>query len=428
MTSRASSTKLIIFGISGDLAQRKLLPALDEIFSVDEFDDVSIVGVSRRDITLPERVSERVRTRTTLFRMDMAEPNDYIRLKNEVVATAKSAIVYLAVPPLAVGQIVRMMGEAGLNTPNVKVLFEKPFGVDYASSVEMNALISTYFSPEQTYRIDHYLAKEMAQNIVMFRRSNALLARVWNAESIEAIEVVAAEKIGIEGRAEFYEQTGALRDVLQGHMMQLLSLATMDIPHDFSWDQLPALRLAALTSLEAADPREAVRAQYDDYQQEVKNPGSTTETFVAATFHSRAATWQGVPLRLITGKALHEKSTEIRVYFRKTHDAQTNCLKFRIQPNEGVSILLHVKKPGYTRDLEEHTLAFSYPENTRLPDAYEQVLVDSIRAEQSLFTSGEETIESWRVLQPLLDHWAMDDTIQTYKRGTSAAEIVKEHV
>lgn len=426
MTQNTTKTKLIIFGISGDLAKRKLLPALDQIFAVDEFNDVSIVGVSRRDISLPETVSEKVRPRTSLFRMNMAESADYVRLKEEVVTKTENAIIYLAVPPLAVGQIVRMMGEAGINTPNVKVLFEKPFGIDYASSVEMNDLISQYFTPEQTYRIDHYLAKEMAQNIVMFRRSNALLARVWNRASIESIEIVATEKIGIEGRAEFYEQTGALRDVLQGHMMQLLALATMDIPDNFTWDQLPALRLSALQSLDAADPREALRAQYDSYQKEVDNTGSTTETFVAATLHSTSSTWEGVPFRLITGKALDEKSTEIRVYFRKTHDAQTNCLTLKIQPNEGVSIMLHVKKPGYTRELEEHTLSFSYPEDARLPDAYEQVLVDSVRAEQSLFTSGEETIESWRVLQPLLDSWAMSDTLRHYPKGSSPSQIIMQ--
>jgi glucose-6-phosphate 1-dehydrogenase len=426
MTQKATKTKLIIFGISGDLAKRKLLPALDQIFAVDEFNDVTIVGVSRRDISLPETVSKKVRSRTSLFRMNMAESADYVRLKEEVVTKTENAIVYLAVPPLAVGQIVRMMGEAGINTPNVKVLFEKPFGIDYASSVEMNDLISQYFTPEQTYRIDHYLAKEMAQNIVMFRRSNALLARVWNKASIESIEIVATEKIGIEGRAEFYEQTGALRDVLQGHMMQLLALATMDIPDNFTWDQLPTLRLSALQSLDAADPREALRAQYDSYQKEVDNAGSTTETFVATTLHSTNPNWEGVPFRLITGKALNEKSTEIRVYFRKTHDAQTNCLTLKIQPNEGVSIMLHVKKPGYTRELEEHTLSFSYPEDARLPDAYEQVLVDSVRAEQSLFTSGEETIESWRVLQPLLDSWAMGDTLRYYPKGSSPSQIIMQ--
>ncbi|NCU37583.1 glucose-6-phosphate dehydrogenase (NADP(+)) [Candidatus Saccharibacteria bacterium] len=422
MKQSAGKTKLLIFGVSGDLAQRKLLPALDAILAVEEFNDVSIVGISRRDITLPPNSSERVRSRTSLFKMDVADPNDYVRLRKYTGDNLNdNIIVYLAVPPLAVGQIVRMMGQAGLNTPNVKVLFEKPFGVDLVSSIEMNQLISQHFTEQQTYRIDHYLAKEMAQNIVMFRRSNALLARVWNKESIESIEVIATEKIGIEGRAEFYEQTGALRDVMQGHMMQLLALATMEIPTEFSWGMLPQLRLNALQSLEPADPTKATRGQYTGYQQEVANLGSTTETFVAARLESSDDNWRGVPITLVTGKAMAEKTTEIRVYFRKTHDAQTNCLKFNIQPNEGVSIMLHVKKPGYTRDLEEHTLAFAYPEDTRLPDAYEQVLVDSIRSEQSLFTSGEETIQSWRVLQPLLDAWAMTDTIPLYKVGVKVS-------
>ena len=423
MNEPTGKTKLLIFGITGDLAQRKLLPALDEILKSDEFDNVSIVGISRRAIELPQSVSERVRDRTTLFKMDMSDHEDYGRLKREMTRDNDSVIAYLSVPPLAVGQIVRMMGEAGLNTPNVKVLLEKPFGIDHVSSIEMNDLLDQYFSEDQVYRIDHYLAKEMAQNIVMFRRSNALFARLWNREAIESIEIIASEKIGIEGRAEFYEQTGAMRDVLQGHIMQLLALTLMDIPENFEWKDLPRLRLGALEALQSADPDQAVRAQYEGYEYEVNNIGSQTETFVAATLYSDDEDWRSVPLRVITGKALDKKATEIRVYFRKSHESQTNCLKLKIHPDEGVSIVLNVKKPGYTRELEEHTLSFSYPENTRLPDAYEQVIVDSIRSDQSLFTTGEETVESWRVLQPLLDAWSMSEEMPKYHVGMQLEQI-----
>lgn len=424
MNEATGITKLLIFGITGDLAKRKLLPALDEILKSDEFDNVSIVGISRRAIELPLSVSERVRGRTTLFKMDMSDPDDYARLKREMTRDNDSVIAYLSVPPLAVGQIVRMMGEAGLNTPNVKVLLEKPFGIDHVSSIEMNDLLDEYFSEDQVYRIDHYLAKEMAQNIVMFRRSNALFARLWNREAIELIEIIASEKIGIEGRAEFYEQTGAMRDVLQGHIMQLLALTLMDIPENFEWKDLPRLRLGALEALQSADPDQAVRAQYEGYENEVNNIGSQTETFVAATLYSDDEDWRDVPLRVITGKALDKKATEIRVYFRKSHESQTNCLKLKIHPDEGVSIVLNVKKPGYTRELEEHTLSFSYPENTRLPDAYEQVIVDSIRSDQSLFTTGEETVESWRVLQPLLDTWSMSEEMPKYHVGMRLEHII----
>lgn len=424
MNRPASKTTLLIFGISGDLAMRKLLPALDEILRSGEFDDLSIVGISRRDIELPGSVSDAVRGRTTLFKMDMTRADDYARLKNEVLHDGNMVIAYLSVPPLAVGQIVRMMGDAGLTTPNVKVMLEKPFGIDHISSTEMNDLLDKYFDEEQVYRIDHYLAKEMAQNIVMFRRGNALFARLWNNQAIESIEIIAAEKIGIEGRGEFYEQTGALRDVLQGHVMQLLALALMDIPDDFEWKDMPGLRLKSLEALRPADPQEAIRAQYVGYQDEAGNVGSQTETFVAATLYSDDPRWHGVPLRVMTGKALDRKATEIHIYFRKSHEAQTNCLTFNIHPDEGVSIVLNIKKPGYTRELEEHTLSFSYPENTRLPDAYEQVIVDSIRSDRSLFPSGEETVESWRVLQPLLDAWSMDERMPQYDPGSSAEMIM----
>lgn len=424
MNEKKPTTKLLIFGISGDLAKRKLLPALGQICAEPEFDDVSIVGISRRDVELTEEVSRIVRERTSLFKMDMANPDDYVRLKREVLNDNTTVIAYLAVPPLAVGQIVRMMGEAGLNTPNVRIMLEKPFGIDHVSSIEMNTLLDTYFDEQQIYRIDHYLAKEMAQNIVMFRRGNALFSRLWNKEAIESIEIVAAEKIGIESRGDFYEQTGAMRDVLQGHIMQLLALTLMNIPDDFEWSHMPDLRLESLEKLHAADPQLAMRGQYEGYENEVDNIGSQTETFVAAALFSDDTHWQGVPLRIMTGKALDKKATEIRVYFRKSHDAQTNCLKFNIHPDEGVSIVLNVKKPGYTRELEEHTLSFAYPENTRLPDAYEQVIVDSIRSDRSLFPSGEETVESWRVLQPLLDAWSMNNNLSTYPVGSSPDDIV----
>lgn len=417
------NTTFVIIGITGDLSRRKLLPALRQINQRTDH-DFSIVGVSRKDVDIAALVGDELAPNSRLVAMDLAESRDYVRLYNDVVHPDGQVVIYLSVPPLAVPQIVAHLGAAGFNRPDVKILFEKPFGIDYVSAQEMIAETSSYFDESVLYRIDHYLAKEMAQNIITFRSRNALFAQVWNNRHIEKIELLASEKIGIEGRADFYEQTGALRDVLQGHLMQLLSLVLMDVPDNFEWGDAPLHRLHALQQLVPADPQDSVRGQYAGYEKEVKNSGTRTETFVGVTLYSDAPEWQGVPLVLRTGKALAEKSTEIRIHFKKSHDEQSNCLRFRIQPREGVEIDLVTKKPGYSHELEQRSLAFSYAPDADLPDAYEQVLVDAIDSRKSLFTSSPEIIESWRVLQPLLDAWSMERVpLVTYEKGSSAEAI-----
>ena len=416
-------TTFVIVGITGDLSRRKLLPALRQIHQRTDH-EFSLVGVSRREVDIAGLVGEELAAFSRLFMMDLANAADYDRLYKEVVRGGEQTIIYLSVPPLAVPQIVAHMGAANFNQPGVKILFEKPFGIDAESAKEMIAETSSYFDESALYRIDHYLAKEMAQNIVTFRTQNALFAQVWNNRHIERIELVASEKIGIEGRAEFYEQTGALRDVLQGHLMQLLSLVLMDVPASVSWDDVPAQRLKALQQLVVANPTESVRGQYEGYDIEAHNPGSRTETFVGVTLRSQAPEWQGIPIVVMTGKALAKKTTEIRIHFTKSHDSQSNCLLFRIQPHEGVEIALVTKKPGYSHELEQRQLAFSYPPDAELPDAYEQVLVDAIDSRKSLFTSSAEILESWRVLQPLLDAWSMEQSpMVAYPKGSTPESL-----
>ncbi|HEY5695307.1 MAG TPA: glucose-6-phosphate dehydrogenase [Candidatus Saccharimonadales bacterium] len=423
-------TKLLIFGITGDLSTRKLLPALHSIIASGAVKDLQIIGVSRREVDTAKLLHDslgntKLAPMVSVVSMDLAKAEEYKKLKSSIaLKDDEQLLVYLSVPPMASAQIVDFMGQAGINTPNVKLLFEKPFGVDLTSAQEVISRTAHYYNESQVYRIDHYLAKEMAQNIVAFRGGNALFSHVWNSGVIEKIEVLALEKIGIEGRAGFYEQTGALRDVLQGHLMQLLSLVLMDIPANFDWDAMPEHRLKALRQLESANPRQAVRAQYEGYQHEVDNPGSLTETFVSLHLTSRDERWKGVPLILTTGKALNKKSTAVRVYFRKFHNAQSNCLVFKIQPDEGIEIELFTKKPGYAREFERRSLSYAYSEDEALPDAYEQVLVDAIASKKSLFTSGDEVIESWRILQPILNSWEMaDQPLFIYPKGSSTHTI-----
>lgn len=426
------STKLIIFGITGDLSKRKLLPALTQIIDTGKFNDMSVIGVSRHDINIAELLqaslgSNNLESKVQAFKMDVTNQEDYLRLKDFIaLGPDDQAIIYLSVPPLASTGIVENLGRAGINTPNVKLLLEKPFGIDLASARDMIEHVARYFDESQIYRIDHYLAKEMSQNVVAFRRGNALFTHLWNNKSIELIEVTASEKIGIEGRAEFYEQTGALRDTLQGHLMQLLSLTLMETPDNMDWIDMPHLRAEALSYVRVADPTQAKRGQYDSYKLEVDNQESTTETFASVELYSDNEVWQGVPIILTTGKALAEKCTEIRVHFRKSHDSQTNCLVFNIQPHEGVEIELSIKKPGYDREFETKELSFEYPADAMIPDAYEQVIVDATLSRKSLFASSDEVLRSWEILQNVQASWTGNsEGLILYPSGSRPSDILK---
>lgn len=423
------TTKLLIFGITGDLSRRKLIPALERITQTGQYEHLEIIGVSRRQVDESMLIRDhRLAERTRIVTMDLANPDEYIRLRDEIaLGEDDQLLIYLSVPPSSSGQIVQLLGRAGINDDRVKLMLEKPFGTDLESAKHMSQQISAYFDDEQVYRIDHYLAKEMAQNIVAFRAHNALFAHVWHNVAIEKIEIEALESIDIEGRTQFYEQTGALRDIVQGHLMQLLSLVVMDIPGDMHWSQVATHRLEALRQLLPADVRTTVRAQYEGYQAEVENPGSTTETFVSVQLESSAPKWIGVPFYLTSGKALSEKRTEIRVYFKKFHDAQTNCLTFRIQPQEGIRIALNTLKPDYEYEYEETNLSFTYPADVVLPDAYEQVIVDAIRGHKHIFTSNDEVIRSWEVLQPLVSHWNMcNECNHRYAKGSALQQVLDD--
>lgn len=421
-------TTLVIFGITGDLSRRKLLPALANIIEAGEVNDLSIVGVSRRSIEQFEVLGEHhgmLSGTTTLFRMDLDNGDDYVRLR-EYIATdeAQQVLFYLSVPPESASGIIENLGVAGLNGPRNKLLLEKPFGRDLSSAQAMIEHTADYFRESQIYRIDHYLAKEMAQNIITFRARNAIFSYLWSSQYIERIEVVALERLTIEGRGAFYEQTGALRDLVQGHLLQLLALTLAPLPDDLNWDSLPTRRQAALDAIIPADPTKAVRAQYQGYRNEVENQESLVETFVSLELRSSDPSWQGIPLALTTGKALSRKKTEVRVHFRRHHEFQSNYLLFKIQPGEGISIDLVTKKPGYDREVEHQKLSYMYPTDERLPDAYEQVLVDAISSHKSLFATSGEVLRAWEIVAPLQQVWQTDTDIKTYPVGSEARNVL----
>lgn len=422
-------TTLVIFGITGDLARRKLLPALANIIEAEQTGELSIIGVSRRAVNQFEVLADhhQLQGTTSLFQMDLDNPEDYARLREHIAAGENEQVLfYLSVPPESASAIIENLGKAGLNAPHNKLLLEKPFGRDKASAQAMIDRTAAYFAETQIYRIDHYLAKEMAQNIVTFRARNAIFSYLWNNQFIEKIEVVALESLTIEGRSAFYEQTGALRDLVQGHLLQLLALTLLPLHDDLNWDSLPDRRKDALDALMPVDPARSIRAQYDTYRQEVSNPQSTIETFVSLELRSSDPVWEGVPLFLTTGKALSRKKTEVRVHFRKTNEAQSNYLIFKIQPDEGIAIDLVTKTPGYDREVEHQKLSYMYPATTRMPDAYEQVLVDAIGGHKGLFATSGEVLRAWELMAPLQEAWQQSSEIKTYPIGSDARDVLNK--
>lgn len=420
-------TKLVIFGITGDLAQRKLLPALANVIEAGQADDLTIVGVSRRPVEQFEVLGDhhQLHGTTSMFQMDLDNPDDYSKLRDYIAQDDDEQVLfYLSVPPESASGIVENLGRAGLNGQHNKILLEKPFGRDVASAKAMIEHTAAYFHESQIYRIDHYLAKEMAQNIVTFRARNAIFSHLWSNEHIERIEILALESLTIEGRAAFYEQTGALRDIVQGHLMQLLALTLLELPDELDWHELPSLRDKALASIAPVDPAKTARAQYEGYREEAGNPKSSVETFVSVELESTDPNWQGVPMVLTTGKALESKKTEVRIHFKR-HDAlQSNFLIFKIQPDEGISLDLVTKKPGYDMDVEHQKLSFMYSSDQRLPDAYEQVLVDAMNSRKSLFATSAEVLRAWEILAPLQEAWKTSSDIALYAPGSHAHDII----
>ena len=387
-------TLLVIFGITGDLSTRKLLPALSNILKNSEAMNLDILGVSRREVDVDRLVldstgNQELAAITDIFSMDVAEAKDYQKLK-ETIATYKSdqTLIYLSVPPGASARIVDFLGEAGINTPGTHLLFEKPFGFDLASAQDFMDRIRRHFTEAQSYRIDHYMAKEVAAELLRQRTNADTHHHHWGASTVKSVLIVASEKIGIEGRAQFYEQTGALRDFIQGHLMQLLSLVLMHRPTIDT--ELPAQRLKALQLLAPADPAKAVRGQYEGYQEEVQNPGSMVETYVSLQLESNDPNWKGVGIRLVTGKALHEKRSYIEVAYT---DGRMDVFEEGKVP----------VAPGM-----------------RQLDAYERVLLEAIAGRRELFTSSGEVLRSWEILAPIQDAWNMGNgELFYYPVGTS---------
>ncbi|HUC20658.1 MAG TPA: glucose-6-phosphate dehydrogenase, partial [Candidatus Polarisedimenticolaceae bacterium] len=447
---------LTIFGISGDLASRKLLPALYWLLTAGELPaHMIIIGVSRQKISthrLMKKVTQfvgkkanpeiiqRLETMIRMVQMDSGQASEYPKLKQVYKATESTdeavRLLYLALPPKVSQPVVAAMAEAGITKKahkDIRLLLEKPFGFDLASAKNLDSHLDQAVQETQIYRIDHYLAKETAQNITVFRFANPIMTAVWNNHFIERIEIEASEKIGIENRANFYEQTGALRDVVQSHLLSLLALVTMDEPKAGNEADFHRKRRKALESIKPFGPKDvaarAHRGQYATYRKEVGNPDSITETWAALNLESTNRRWKGVSLYLSGGKALDSRRTTIRVFFKASARQHYNCLTFRLQPREGIELQLEAKREGLNTTTEPIFLKFAYGENAagRRPDGYERVILDAINGDRTSFLTGPEVRATWRLMEPVLRAWQRNATGMLFYQPGSKPPLSSLH-
>ncbi len=352
-------------------------------------------------------------------------------------------LFYFAVPPSLFESLIENVVAADMHGAGdgieSRLLIEKPFGHDLASAQHLHKTITDHFGKESVYPIDHYLAKDTAQNIHYFRFKNPLMRGIWDSSDIAEIQVSALEMLDIQGRIKFYEHTGALRDMIQGHMLQILALVTMDELSSLEADDVRRQRQLMLKSIAPIRPEDvhdvAVRGQYDGYRTQVENPESNTETFAALKLNVDNSRWRGVPIYVRAGKAMETKVTEINIVFRSKDDALggEDVLTFRLQPGEGVAITLTSKKPGLENKPEVITLDYCYNEHDEvLANAYERILHDALEGDQTIFPTDEEIMASWTVVQPVLDAWqANGDDLSIYAEASrnvlSADALVQRH-
>ncbi len=411
---------LVIFGATGDLTKRKLIPALYHLYQTENIKD-KIICLARKNystqefinsLQLDEFIEENFSDPDFLallsyYSTDITDPD--IKLLKSIISNDEEIIFYLAVGPDLFQPIADIIDQ--LDMARKKVVFEKPFGADLISATNLNDHISKAFTEKEIYRIDHYLGKEMVQNILVFRFANSIFEQIWNKDFIEKVEIIISETSGVGRRAGYYEEAGALRDMMQNHMLQLLALTAMRAPVSMKAD---AIRNEVVEILKKVRPLEVKVAQYKGYEDEIEVQDSSTETYASLTVNVDVENWTGVPFILKTGKKLAKRYAEINLVMKdvscKLFSPQgmrnnlPNIITLRIQPNEGIMVKFNAKIPGAGMDLQQVRMDFchkcEFGPNT--PEAYESLIYEIMEGDQTLFTRWDSVEASWKIIDPII--------------------------
>ena len=429
---------LVIFGGTGDLARRKILPALFRRFCAGQLPETArIVGVARADLSgdayrallregftgpVDADLADQFLRCVSYVSLDARGGAGWATLGQHLTQSRVRAF-YFSVAPSLFGDLAHNLHDFGLVTPQTRIVVEKPFGRDLASAQALNADLAQHFDEGQIYRIDHYLGKETVQNLMAVRFGNLLFEPLWNSQFVDHIQITVAETIGVRGREAYYDAAGAMRDMMQNHLMQLLCLIAMEPPAKFDPDAVRDEKLKVIRALDPVQPHHIVRGQYEcdtsgGYRDQVGQPRSTTESYVALKCHVSNWRWAGTPFYLRTGKQLVARSSVINVVFKNTPHAifglqegtQSNLLSIRLQPNEGITLRVTIKEPGPGgMRLIDVPLDMSFAETLGAAadsgDAYERLIMDVIRGNQTLFMRGDEVEAAWAWTDPIIAGW-----------------------
>ena len=456
----APPARIVIFGGSGDLARRKLVPALHTLACSGLLDPAtSVVGVGRRDVSpdayrtrLFEGIQKYARVRShpevcslwpdlserfTYHALPSGRPDDIAEFVRALLEDSNSnALFYLATPPDAVPSIVRGLERAGAADETAgwrRLVVEKPFGRDLASARELNRIVCNAFDERQVLRIDHYLGKETVQNLLAFRFANTIFEPLWNRDHIDHVQITVAEAVGVGSRAGYYDRSGVLRDIVQNHLLQLLALTTMEPPDTLDPETLRDRKVEALRAVRAIDRDDLVLGQYEGYRREDGIRGnSSTPTFAALRLFLDNERWHGVPFYVRSGKRMKTKTTEVTLQFRKGHyaflaDEAPNRLSLLIQPDEGIRLQFEAKVPGAGMQTRPEDMVFRFVDrygDSALPDAYERLLLDALQGDPSLFIRRDEVERAWALIDPVLEDGRVPETYSVDSWGPKAADAL----
>ncbi|MDQ1401922.1 MAG: glucose-6-phosphate 1-dehydrogenase [Actinomycetota bacterium] len=468
---KAPPTALIVFGASGDLTSRKLMPGLASAAERGSLvDGFAVVGVARTEMDdedFRQRVLEATPDAGPAWR-DMVAGFRYVagdyahddtfdalaKVLDELDAsrgTSCNRVHYMATVPSVVPPVVEAMGRHGMNRPKsedgfVRIVIEKPFGRDLSSARQLDQQVHAVFAEEQVYRIDHYLGKETVQNVLALRFANAIFEPIWNRRYVDSVQITVAEELGVGHRGGFYETAGALRDIVQNHLLQVLAITAMEPPATIDPQGIRDEKVKLLRAVDILTPdkvgNEVIRGQYvagtvdgkevvGYHDEEDVARDSRTETFMAAKLQIDNWRWAGVPFYIRTGKRLPHRVTEVAMEFKgvphlpfassETTGLHPNALSVRIQPDEGITLRFGAKVPGQAFTVRDVTMDFSYRESfaEEPPDAYERLLLDAMTGDPTLFIRSDEVEQAWRIVEPVLEAWQSPDvTLATYPAGT----------